>query len=53
MEKIAVYTHVDKKHYHNHIVINSVNLETGKKYYQHNEFKHVKSLNDKLLKNMG
>lgn len=26
--QVAVYTHTDKDHYHNHIVINSVNLET-------------------------
>ena len=26
----AVYTHNDTDHVHNHIVINSVNLETGK-----------------------
>ncbi|WP_425133734.1 relaxase/mobilization nuclease domain-containing protein, partial [Enterococcus faecium] len=29
--QIAIYTHTDKDHIHNHIVINSVNLETGKK----------------------
>ncbi|HBH5745814.1 TPA: relaxase/mobilization nuclease domain-containing protein, partial [Enterococcus faecium] len=27
--QIAIYTHTDKDHIHNHIVINSVNLETG------------------------
>lgn len=48
--QIAVYTHVDKEHFHNHIVINSVNLETGNKYHQHEEFKHVKGLNDEILK---
>lgn len=31
--QIAIYTHTDKKHIHNHIVINSVNLETGKKFH--------------------
>ncbi|OTN82249.1 relaxase/mobilization nuclease domain-containing protein [Enterococcus faecium] len=51
--QIAVYTHVDRKHYHNHIVINSVNIKTGKKYHQHNEFKYVKARNDKLLKKHG
>lgn len=48
--QIAVYTHVDKEHFHNHIVINSVNLETGNKYHQHKEFNHVKGLNDEILK---
>lgn len=30
--EVVVYTHADKDHIHNHIVINSVNFETGKKY---------------------
>ena len=30
--EVAIYTHADKEHIHNHIVINSVNVETGKKY---------------------
>lgn len=30
--QVAVYTHTDTDHIHNHIVINSVNLETGKKF---------------------
>lgn len=51
--QIAVYTHVDKQHYHNHIVINSVNIKTGKKYHQYNEFKYIKAQNDKLLKKHG
>lgn len=33
--QVAVYTHVDKEHVHNHLVINSVNLETGYKYQAH------------------
>lgn len=31
--QVAVYTHTDKDHVHNHIVINSVSLETGQKYH--------------------
>src|SRR5699024_11946105 len=30
--EVAVYTHDDTNHVHNHIAINSVNFETGKKY---------------------
>ncbi|WP_460366053.1 relaxase/mobilization nuclease domain-containing protein, partial [Staphylococcus aureus] len=30
--QVAVYTHADTNHVHNHIVINSIDLETGKKY---------------------
>src|SRR5699024_4155309 len=33
--EVAVYTHDDTNHVHNHIVINSVNFETGKKYQEH------------------
>lgn len=35
--QIAIYTHTDKDHIHNHIVINSVNLETGKKFQAHGQ----------------
>ena len=35
--QIAIYTHTDKEHIHNHIVINSVNLETGKKFQAHGQ----------------
>lgn len=30
--QVAVYTHADTDHVHNHIVINSIDLETGRKY---------------------
>ena len=30
--EVAVYTHTDKDHIHNHIVINAVNFENGSKY---------------------
>ena len=33
--EIAIYTHADKDHIHNHIIINSVHPETGKKYHCH------------------
>ena len=31
--EIMIYTHTDKRHIHNHIVINSVNTENGRKYH--------------------
>ncbi|MDT6866229.1 relaxase/mobilization nuclease domain-containing protein [Enterococcus faecium] len=34
---MAIYTHTDKDHIHNHIVINSVNLETGNKFQAHGQ----------------
>src|SRR5699024_9210724 len=33
--KVAVYTHDDTNHVHNHTVINSVNFATGQKYQAH------------------
>lgn len=33
--EVAVYTHTDKKHIHNHIVVNSVNFENGRKLQLH------------------
>lgn len=52
--QVAVYTHTDKDHYHNHIVINSVDLETGKKY-QSNKKQHdlVKKQNDNVCREHG
>lgn len=48
--EVAVYTHDDTNHVHNHIVINSVNFETGKKYQAHgNEaIEHARSLSDEV-----
>ena len=45
--QVAIYTHIDKDHYHNHIVINSVDLETGKKYQSNKKQRElVKEAND-------
>src|SRR5699024_4253566 len=30
--EVAIYTHTDQNHIHNHICINSVNMDTGKKF---------------------
>jgi len=51
--QIAVYTHTDKEHFHNHIVMNSVSFSDGSKYHQHHFFNHVKTLNDELAKEHG
>lgn len=41
----AVYTHTDKGHIHNHIVINSVNFESGHKYQAHGK-KAIENIQD-------
>jgi hypothetical protein len=47
--QVAVYTHTDKDHYHNHIVINSVDLETGNKYQSNKKQRDlVKKANDEI-----
>lgn len=47
----VVITHNDKEHLHNHIVINSVNSETGKKFRMSNsELKTLKKNMEKYLK---
>src|SRR5699024_2672276 len=50
---VGVYTRDDTDHVHNHIVINSVNFETGKKYQAHgNEaIERARSLSDEACKN--
>ncbi|MBF7023303.1 relaxase/mobilization nuclease domain-containing protein [Staphylococcus kloosii] len=52
--QVAVYTHTDKDHYHNHIVINSVDLETGKKYQSNKKQRElVKQSNDNVCREHG
>src|SRR5699024_480510 len=50
--EVAVYTHGDTDHIHNHIVINSVNFETGKKYQAHGKeaIERARSLSDEVCK---
>lgn len=44
-----VATHVDRKHIHNHIIINSVSKETGEKYKANKEqLKFIRTESDKL-----
>ena len=51
----VIGTHLDRAHYHNHIVINSVSLIDGKKY--RNDFKDyfrdIRGISDGLCKQYG
>jgi len=51
----VVYTHTDKNHTHNHLVINSVNLENGKKYHAHgkDELYKIRDASDDLCQEHG
>lgn len=50
----VVYTHTDKDHIHNHIVINSVNFENGSKYQSSKKDLHrIREESDRLCKERG
>lgn len=50
----VVYTHTDKKHIHNHIVINSVNFESGIKYQSSKkDLYRIRKENDRLCQERG
>ena len=53
--EVAVYTHTDKNHIHNHIVINAVNYEDGRKFHAHGQeaIDHVRKISDELCKEHG
>ena len=52
--QVLVATHTDREHIHNHLIINSVNLESGKKFNQSkNNMQKVKDYSDKLCKDAG
>ncbi|PTI35383.1 protein rlx [Mammaliicoccus vitulinus] len=47
--QVAVYTHNDTEHVHNHIVINSIDLETGKKFNNNKKALHdIRQANDEV-----
>ncbi|PHC38899.1 protein rlx [Bacillus toyonensis] len=52
--QVAIYTHTDTEHIHNHIVINSINIENGKKYHSNNKQRDfIKSENDRICQERG
>src|SRR5699024_3259699 len=52
--QVAVYTHNDKEHIHNHIIINSVNIDTGKKYQSNKAQRElIKQKNDEICREHG
>ncbi|MEJ7197609.1 relaxase/mobilization nuclease domain-containing protein, partial [Staphylococcus epidermidis] len=47
--QVAVYTHADTDHVHNHIVLNSIDLETGKKFNNNKQaLRNVRDFNDEV-----
>lgn len=52
--QVAVYTHNDTDHIHNHIVINAINLETGKKFNNNKQaLRDLRNLNDEVCLEHG
>jgi hypothetical protein len=52
--QVAIYTHSDKEHIHNHLVINSVHPETGKKYHSdRGQLFRIREKNDELCQERG
>ena len=49
--QVAVYTHNDTDHVHNHIVINSIDLENGKKFNNNKKALHdIRQANDEVCR---
>lgn len=52
--QVAVYTHNDTDHVHNHIVINSIDLETGKKFNNNKQaLRYLRDFNDNVCREHG
>ncbi|WP_053020031.1 relaxase/mobilization nuclease domain-containing protein [Staphylococcus haemolyticus] len=52
--QVAVYTHNDTDHVHNHIVINSIDLETGKKFNNNKQaLRDLRDFNDDVCREHG
>lgn len=52
--QVLIATHKDRRHVHNHLLINSVNYETGLKYQQSKEdMQNIKSMSDYLCREAG
>lgn len=52
--QVVVSTHVDKDHLHNHIIVNSCNMITGKKFYDNKEtMNNNRAISDKLCCKYG
>ena len=52
--QVVVSTHQDTNHIHNHVVINTVNFETGKKFHQSKkDLEEIKNISNKLCLEYG
>ena len=52
--QILIAVHTDKNHIHTHFVMNTVNIETGRKYTQNNAQRiEIQTLSDKICEKYG
>ena len=53
--EVVIGTHVDKKHIHSHLLFNSVNAQTGKKYHISNQeyYSQIRAISDRLCREHG
>lgn len=52
--EVVIATHKDRNHIHNHFIVNSVNLETGKKYHESaKDLQQLKEISNELTKQYG
>ena len=53
--EVVIGTHVDKDHIHSHLVFNSVNSQTGKKYHVTTQeyYRQIRSISDRLCREHG
>ena len=52
--EVFIVTHTDKKHVHNHFIVNSVNFKNGRKFQQSkNDLKEMKKINDEICEREG
>ena len=52
--EVVVATHTNTKHYHNHIIVNSVSFVDGKKYYDtHESYAILRNVSNSICKSHG
>lgn len=52
--RFIVATHIDKNHYHNHILINAIDLQSEKKFkWDHKRYRDFKQISDRISKIAG
>ncbi len=53
--EVVIGTHVDKKHIHSHLIFNSVNAQTGKKYHISTQeyYRQIRAISERLCREHG